>query len=249
MAQNGTDLPPLETIAGSNSAGNFGLIIIIGLASYDYGGSIGWESLITSAQWTALYSYQLKYGVRMVHLDGYPGNFVGTALAPGPGGCCSTDEQEVYLLEGSLSPNVGQIANYSTLGLWHYPAIITDFSTTIAFLAFGTNPEYSSPTVAGVIQDFGGREQMVFFLAGGSWSSTTNYLGAVWFNWGYGDTSVSSPTTTSMAPTTTSASISISSASDPPASDPPAPDPPAPASSSKSTGVGKACRAKNRIKK
>ena len=60
MAANGTDLPPLETISGSNSVGNFGLIIIIGLATYDYGGTIGWASPITSAQWTDLYSYQSK---------------------------------------------------------------------------------------------------------------------------------------------------------------------------------------------
>lgn len=83
MPQNGAALPTLETINGTDSVGNFGLIIIIGMASYDYGGTVGWASAITSDQWTALYAYQSKYGVRMIHLDGYPGNFVGTALAPG----------------------------------------------------------------------------------------------------------------------------------------------------------------------
>ena len=183
VAQNGTSLPALETVSGSTSVGNFGLVIVIGLASYDYGAT-GWASAITSDQWTALYAYQLKYNVRMIHLDGYPGNFEGTGLALGPGGCCSSEDQSVYLLDSTLAP----FESLSTIGLWHYPATITNFTTTTPFLEFAENNEYSSPTVAGVIQNFSGREQMVFFIAGGSWSATSNYLGNVWFRWGYATT-------------------------------------------------------------
>jgi len=185
--QNGTVLPTLETIdASGNSVGNYGLIIIIGLVTYNYGGTIGWASAITADQWTALYAYQLKYGVRMVHLDGFPGSFNGTTVAPGPGGCCSTEDQQVSLLDASFVPTAGlKVADLSTNGLWHYPAIITDPTTTTEFLQFGANTEYPSVTVAGVLQNFGGREQMVFFLTGGSWSLTTNYLAHVWFHWGY----------------------------------------------------------------
>src|SRR5947207_5814977 len=86
VPQTGTSLPALETVSGSTSVGNFGLIVIIGLASYDYG-STGWASAITSDQFTALYAYQLKYNVRMVHLDGYPGNFKDVTPAVGPVGC------------------------------------------------------------------------------------------------------------------------------------------------------------------
>lgn len=183
VAQTGTTLPALETVSGSTSVGNFGLIVIIGLASYDYGAT-GWASAITSDQFTALYAYQLKYNVRMIHLDGYPGNFEGTALALGPVGCCSSEDQSVYLVDSTLAP----FESLSTIGLWHYPSTITDFTTTTPFLEFGTNSEFSSPTVAGVIQNFSGREQMVFFIAGGSWSATSNYLGNVWFRWGYATT-------------------------------------------------------------
>jgi hypothetical protein len=186
VAQNGTDLPSLETVNGSSDVGNFGLIVIIGLASYDYGGTTGWASAITPTQWSDLYAYQLKYGVRMIHLDGYPGNFPGTALALGPGGCCSAEDQYVSLLDTSFVPTDGQAVSLSTVGLWHYPATVTDFTTTTPFLGFASNSEYPSPTVAGVIQNIGGREQMVFFIAGGSWSWTTNYLGHIWFRWGYG---------------------------------------------------------------
>jgi hypothetical protein len=206
VAQNGTDLPPLETISGSNSAGNFGLIIVIGLVSYDYGGSIGWASAITTAQFSALYAYQLKYNVRMIHLDGYPGNFAGTALALGPGGCCSAEDQTVYLLDTSL----GQAVNLSTVGLWHYPATVTNFTTTTPFLAFGTNQEYNSPTVAGVIQNLGGRQQMVFFLTGASWSSTTTSLGSIWFSWGYQGQTASTTSSTGSATTTASATATSS---------------------------------------
>jgi hypothetical protein len=187
FAQNGTSLPVLETTDSSgNSIGNYGLIIIVGLVTYDYGGTTGWASAITPAQWDTLYAYQLKYGVRMIHLDGFPGSFNGTTVAPGPSGCCTTGEQTVSLINSSFVPTAGlKVAALSTVGLWHYPATITNATTTTSFLEFGTNANFPTTTVAGVIQNFAGREQMVFFLDGGSWSLTSNYLGHVWFHWGY----------------------------------------------------------------
>jgi len=195
IPQNGTDLPSLETTSGSVTVGNFALIIVIGLASYDY--STGWASAITTDQWDTLYAYQLTYGVRMIHLDGFPGNFPGTAVAyNAAGGCCVSDiEQVVTVLDTTLAPS-GTAPVLSTIGLWHYPATITNFTTTSSFLLFEANQIYNTNTVAGVIQNFGGREQMVFFLDGASWSATTNYLGELWYNWGYGFV-----TTVSISPT------------------------------------------------
>jgi hypothetical protein len=183
IPQAGAPLPALET---GNTTGNFGLIIIIGLVTYDFGGTTGWASAITADQWNALYAYQLKYSVRMIHLDAFPGSFNGTTVAPGPSGCCSAEDQSVYLLDPSFVPTAGlKTSNLSTVGLWHYPAIITDPTTTTEFLAFGPNTEFPTTTVAGVLQNFAGREQMVLFISGGSWALTTNYLGHVWFHWGY----------------------------------------------------------------
>jgi hypothetical protein len=166
--------------------GNYGLIIVIGLVTYDYGNTTGWASAITTDQWNQLWAYQLKYGVRMIQLDAFPGWFNGTTVAPGPSGCCSTEDQQAYLLDTTLVPTAGlKVANLSTNGLWHYPAVITDTTINTPFLEFAPNTEFTTATVAGVIQNNGGREQMIFFLDGGSWALTTNYLGHVWFHWGY----------------------------------------------------------------
>jgi hypothetical protein len=157
------------------------------LVAYDYGGTIGYASALTTAQFTTLYNYQTKYNVRMIHLDGSPFSFAGVTIAPGPGGCCTLPEtQTVSLLNGTITPPAGlNVTDLSTDGLWHYPAIITDTTTTTAFLQFGTNADYPTPTVAGVLQNFAGRQQMVLFLTGGSWSETTLSLGGLWIEWGY----------------------------------------------------------------
>lgn len=48
----------------------------------------------------------------------------------------------------------------STLGLYHYPAAITNSSTTAAFATFGTTTGFTTTTVAGVINTFSGRQQV-----------------------------------------------------------------------------------------
>jgi hypothetical protein len=123
----------------------------------------------------------------MVHLDGFPGSFNGTAIATnGPNGCCNYGEQYVALNNASFIPTSGlKVANLSTVGLWHYPATITDPTSTTSFLTFAANANYTTSNVAGVLQNFAGREQIVFFVEGASWSLTSNYMGHVWFHWGY----------------------------------------------------------------
>jgi hypothetical protein len=191
IPQTGAALPALETITGANSAGNYGLIIVVGLVTYDMGGTTGWASAITAAQWTTLYNYQTKYGVRMIHLDAFPGTQFGTVLAPGPGGCCNTGEQTVTLTDTTFIPTAGlKSSPLSTVGLWHYPATVSDATNgTVSFLQFGTSAQYPATSVAGVRQKIangaGFREQMAIFVEGGSWSLTTNYLAHIWFHLGY----------------------------------------------------------------
>lgn len=191
IPQAGTSLPILETISGSNGKGNYGLIIVVGLVSYDYGGTTGWASAITAAQWTQLYNYQTKYGVRMIHLDAFPQAMFGT-MTTGPAGCCASNvEQWVSLTDNSFIPTAGlKVAPLSTKGLWHYPAVVTDKTgQTIPILVFSTSAQYPTQSVAGVRQRIpngsGFREQMAIFLEGGSWSLTTSYICHIWFHWGY----------------------------------------------------------------
>ena len=75
VPRGGVTLPSLNDSA---SLGNFGLIVVLSEVSYDYGSSEGYQSALTSKQWTALFNYQLAFGVRMVRLDTYPSSETGT---------------------------------------------------------------------------------------------------------------------------------------------------------------------------
>jgi hypothetical protein len=184
VPQAGISLPSLESTSIESSIGNFGLIIIIGQVSYNYGGSIGYASALTSAQLDALYAYQTKYNIRMIQLGVYPTAIDGMDVIAG--GCCS-DEQYVRLTNTSIVPTAGlKIANLSTLNMYHYPAKVTNSSGITPFLTFAANSEFASESIGGVIKVYStGREEMSFFISGGAWSLTSQYLAHIWFTWGY----------------------------------------------------------------
>ncbi len=73
----GTSLPPLNTSA---TEGNYGGILVLGEAAYEY--PTGWASAITLQQWQTIYEYQLSFGVRMVRLDSFPSTDLGTDMNP-----------------------------------------------------------------------------------------------------------------------------------------------------------------------
>lgn len=75
VPKGGVTLPSLNS---STSLGNYGLIVILSEVSYNYAELEGYESALTSQQWTTLFSYQLAFGVRMVRLDAFPSNDTGT---------------------------------------------------------------------------------------------------------------------------------------------------------------------------
>ena len=82
----GITLPELNS---STTEGNYGGIIVLGEAAYDYDGA--WASALSSAQWQQLYDYQTAFGVRMVRLDVYPGPNFGKFQAA----CSRTCEMNV----------------------------------------------------------------------------------------------------------------------------------------------------------
>ncbi|KAJ5816685.1 hypothetical protein N7447_008918 [Penicillium robsamsonii] len=176
----GVALPDLNGTAG----GNFGGIVVAAEVSYDYGGDKGFQSALTTDQWTQLYAYQLEYGVRMVQYDVYPGpNYGASAI----GGCCDTGvEQLVSFTDISDFPTSGLKtgAGVSTSGLWHYPATISNTTSTKKIAAFSPTTGFPTESVAGVINDFDGRQQMAFFIGfDTTWSSTSTYLQHAWITW------------------------------------------------------------------
>lgn len=182
VPQAGVDLPALNTSSG----GNFGGIVVASEVSYDYG-SAGFQSALTTDQWNQLYAYQLAYSVRMVQYDVYPGpNYGATAVG---GGCCDTGvDQDIYFTDisdfSTSGLRTGSGAGVSTSGLWHYPATISNTTSTKQIASFAANSVVSSDSVAAVINDFDGREQLAFFISfDTTWSATSNYLQHAWITW------------------------------------------------------------------
>ncbi|KAJ5336846.1 uncharacterized protein MYU51_006035 [Penicillium brevicompactum] len=175
----GVALPSLNGTAG----GNFGGIVVASEVSYDYG-TLGFQSALTTDQWNQLYAYQLEYGVRMVQYDVYPGpNYGASAI----GGCCDTGiEQLVSFTDTSDFPTSGLKtgAGVSTTGLWHYPATISNTTSTKQIASFAATTGFTSDSVAAVINDFDGRQQMAFFIGfDTTWSATSSYLQHAWITW------------------------------------------------------------------
>ncbi|KAJ5198257.1 extracellular serine-rich protein [Penicillium cinerascens] len=180
VPQAGVKLPAFNTSAG----GKFGGIVVASEVSYDYG-TDGYQSALSTDQWNQLYAYQLEYGVRMVQYDVYPGPNYGTTVV-GDGCCASGVEQDVSFTDISDFPTSGLKtgAGVSTEGLWHYPATISNTTSTKQIAAFAANSVTNRETVAAVINDFDGRQQMAFFIGfDTTWSATSSYLQHAWITW------------------------------------------------------------------
>jgi hypothetical protein len=102
VPQAGVALPNLQTTA---TQGNYAAIIVLSEVSYDYGGTLGFQSAITAAQWQTIYTYQVTFGVRLVRLDVFPSPDSGTSAI---GGCCNTGvEQLVSISSTTAFPTSG----------------------------------------------------------------------------------------------------------------------------------------------
>lgn len=185
VPQGGVTLPTLNSTA---KAGNYGGILILSDVSYDYNGD--YHSALTQDQYTALYGYQVAFGVRMVRLDTYPDDTSGTAAvkaSDGSEGCCADDVEQLMSFTnttGFATANLKSGATVSTKNLYHYPAKITDTKTTWKIAQFATSGNFKSTSVAGVINNFSGREQMALFIGFATeWSSTSNYLQHAYIHW------------------------------------------------------------------
>ncbi|KAL2205624.1 hypothetical protein CC79DRAFT_1343812 [Sarocladium strictum] len=172
----------LPTLKSSAADGNYGGIIVMNSVTYEYDGN--WRSAITDAQWTVIHQYQKDFNVRMVRLGDSPSTSSGTSAAGGAAG--GVDEQFFSFTDTSDFPTAGlkQGATVSSKGFWHVPGQITDTSTTRRIAKYHPSGDFTSDTVAAVINNFDGREQMVFFIPHASdWSQTSNFLQHAFVHW------------------------------------------------------------------
>lgn len=179
---------PLPTLNSTAKAGNYGGILILSDVSYDYSGD--YHSALTQDQYTTLYAYQVAFGVRMVRLDTYPDDTSGTAAvaaSDGSEGCCADNVEQLMSftnVTGFPTANLKSGATVSTKNLYHYPAKITDSKTTWKIAQFAASGNFKSSSVAAVINNFSGREQMALFIGFATeWSATSNYLQHAYIHW------------------------------------------------------------------
>jgi hypothetical protein len=176
----GVALPTLANNA--TGVGNYGGIVIASQVSYDYGTTGGgFKSALTTDQWNQLYAYQLQFGIRMVQYDVYPTTDFGTTAL---GGCCDTGVEQLMSFTtttGFEQSGLKVGAGVSTAGLWHYPASISNATIATQIAQFAAGGAFSSPSVAAVINNIGGRQQMVFFISWATdWSPTSAFLQHAW---------------------------------------------------------------------
>lgn len=181
VPQSGTTLPALNS---SSTVGNFGGIIVASGIAYDYGGTTGWQSALTQDQWNTLYAYQTAFGVRMVQYDVYPQPQYGTSVL---GGCCNSGVEHLVSFSNTTGfPQAGikSWAGVTTQGLYHYAAQVSDPTTTWEIAQFAPNSQFTTNTTAAVINNFNGRQQMVFFISWATdWSPTSNFLQHAYITW------------------------------------------------------------------
>lgn len=182
VPQDGFQLPTLNT----TNHGNYGGIISLSELAYDYGGG-NWHSGISADQYTSIYNYQLAYGVRFVRIDAFPQPAFGTTPASQGVGCCGADVEQLISLTnntGFATANIKTDAAMSTKNMYHYPAAITDSSTTWEVAKYSPAGAFTQDTTAAVINDFSGRQQMVWFGSWATeWSPTSNFLQHAYIHW------------------------------------------------------------------
>lgn len=72
----------------------------------------------------------------------------------------------------------------STKGLYHYPAMITNDSMATEIAQFAPGGPFTANSTAAVINNIGGRQQMVWFTSWATdWSPTSNFLQHAWITW------------------------------------------------------------------
>ena len=97
VPQTGITLPVLNSSA---TVGNYGAIVILSEVSYNYGGTLGYQSALNATQLAQIYEYQAAFGVRLVRLDSFPSADSGTTAL---GGCCATGQEQTISISNAAA--------------------------------------------------------------------------------------------------------------------------------------------------
>ena len=183
VSKTGYQLPALNS---SKSQGNYGGIISLSELAYEYDGGV-WNSGISNDQYNTIYAYQLAFGVRFVRIDAYPQPAFGASPADQGVGCCGNDVEQLISLTNSTgfeSANIKTDATMSTKNMYHYPAKIIDSATTWQVAKYAPSGIFDTDTTAAVVNNFAGRQQMVWFGSWATeWSPTSNFLQHAYIHW------------------------------------------------------------------
>ncbi|KAF2638315.1 hypothetical protein P280DRAFT_81219 [Massarina eburnea CBS 473.64] len=163
----------LPVLNASATYGNYGGIVVLSEVGYNYDSQ--YYSALTRVQWNALWNYQTQFGVRMVRLDVFPTSDFGTVSIGGS----VADEPVIFTnVTGFQTAGLKSGQNVSIANIFHNPAQITNTSIAWEFAKF------SNVGTAGVINQIGARQQMVWFLPFAlDWAPSSNYLQHAWINW------------------------------------------------------------------
>ncbi|KAJ3110081.1 hypothetical protein HDU96_006925 [Phlyctochytrium bullatum] len=181
---------PLES--GTDAAKYSAIVLANGMVASATPPPTGtFASTLTTAQWEQIYAYQIKYSVRTVILNDVPGaRGVYPTVKPAKETNGGTGEvQEVTISDSSLASLAGLKTGVglSTAGLYHIPATISSSSAVqvTEFLRFNPlPPSWPSATTAGAILKHNTtREEMIFYMAFGSWSTTSVAMSHLWVQW------------------------------------------------------------------
>lgn len=69
----------LPNLNSTSTKGNYGGIIIVDAASYQY--ASGWSSAITGDMWEQIFEYQLQFKARLVRINEFPSSQFGKSFS------------------------------------------------------------------------------------------------------------------------------------------------------------------------
>jgi hypothetical protein len=169
--------------------GLYSLIVMTSQIVYLNESSGLWLSVMTTDQMNSIHAYQSNFNVRLVVLNDSPDASTGVvALTSAPWGT-GIDQMITFDPNASYFADVAGLQmslTASAKGLWHKPSKISNAAIAQPVLSFLPDSEgvFTNETVAAAVISMNGREQLSFYFAAGTWSSTTILFGQLWFTWG-----------------------------------------------------------------